>query len=316
MRICPACHSELPYTIGDYKDLIIAVIGGKEAGKSHYISVLIQQIMNEVGQSFDSSLQPLDDDTIRRYSEDFYKPIYLKHETIGVTVSGRANAAVKVPLIYTLSFMGKGIFRQKKIRDVATIVFFDTAGEDLNAEKTMITENKYIYNSSGIIILLDPLQLPNVRSQLPSNTPLPQENTELTDIISRTAKLIRNAKKMKPKQFIDIPVALAFSKMDAVKPLLGPDSSLNYPGEHLHRFDMGDFEAINSEMETLVSKWSGDKLPQQLRLNFKNYAFFGLSALGCNPHGTQKIPKVRPLRVEDPFLWLLWQHKLIQASNQ
>jgi hypothetical protein len=316
IRICPNCHSELPYTIGDYKDLIFAVIGSKEAGKSHYISVLIDKIMNEIGEGFDSNLQPLNDETIKRYREDFYNPIFRKRETIMATRSGRADISVKLPLIYTLSFMGKGIFSKKRIRDVATIVFFDTAGEDLDAEDTMTTENKYIYNSSGIILLLDPLQLSEVRSQLSSGTPLPEENTEIEDIIARTATLIRKAKKMKQNQLIDIPIALAFSKIDAIDPILDPSSGLKYPGKHTNCFDTGDFEAVNSEMESLIKEWKGGVLLQQMRHNFKHYGFFGFTALGCNPHGTQKIPKLRPHRVEDPFLWLLWRHRLIPSSNQ
>ncbi len=315
IRICPNCHSELPYTIGDYKDLIFAVIGTKEAGKSHYISVLIDKIMNEIGEGFDANLQPLDDDTIKRYREDFYNPVFRKREIIMATRSGRADASVKIPLIYTLSFMEKGIFNKKKIRDVATIVFFDTAGEDMDAEDTMATENKYIYNSAGIILLLDPLQLPNVRSQLPPGTPLPSENTEIVDIIPRTAKLIRKARKLRQDQLIDIPLTLTFSKIDAIDSLLDPSSILKVPGNHPGKFNIGDFETVNSEMEAYIREWKGVELIQKLKHNFKNYAFFGMTALGCNPHGTQKISKLRPHRVEDPFLWLLWQHKLIPAAK-
>lgn len=316
LRICPDCHSELPYTIGDYKDLIFAVIGGKETGKSHYISVLINKIMNEIGEGFDSNLQPLNDETIRRYREDFYNPIFRNRETIMATHSGRADISVKVPLVYTLSFMGKNIFGKKKIRDVATIVFFDTAGEDLNSDDTMRTENKYIYNSSGIILLLDPLQVPEVRHQLAKDTPMPEVTSEIEEILPRTAKLIRNAKKMKSDQLIDIPVALTFSKIDAIEPLFDPSCSLHYPSKHTNCFDIGDFETVNSEIEALTREWKGSNILRQLSHTFKNYAFFGMTALGCNPHGTQKIRKLRPHRVEDPFLWLLWQHKLIPASNQ
>jgi hypothetical protein len=315
IRICPNCHSELPYTIGDYKDLIFAVIGAKEAGKSHYISVLIDKIMNEVGEWFDSNLQPLDDETIKRYREDFYNPVFRRGETIMATRSGRADTSVKVPLIYTLSFMRKALLKKKKIRDVATIVFFDTAGEDLDAENTIITENKYIYNSSGIILLLDPLQLPNVRAQLPPGASLPSENTEIIDIIPRIAKLIRKAQKLKQDQLIDIPIALTFSKIDAIDALLDPSSSLKFSGKHTGSFNTGDFQSVNSEVEALVREWKGVDLLQQLRHNFENYAFFGMTALGCNPHGSQKIHSLRPHRVEDPFLWLLKQHKLITVSN-
>jgi hypothetical protein len=316
LRICPTCHSELPHTIGDFKDLTFAVIGTKEAGKSHYVAVLIDKIMNEIGENFDSSLLPLDDETIKRYRNDFFNPIFRKRETIVATRSARADSTVKVPLIYTMAFMGKGIFKKKKVRDVATIVFFDTAGEDLDAEDTMITENKYIYNSSGIIILLDPLQLPDVRSQLPTGTTLPLINSEIEDIIPRTAKLIRKARGLKQDQLIDIPVALTFSKIDALDSILDPSSNLKYPGNHNGCFNMGDFETVNSEMEAMIREWKGAGLIQQLRLNFKNYGFFGMTALGCNPDDkTKQIDRFRPHRVEDPFLWMLRHHNLIPESK-
>lgn len=316
VRICSTCHSELPYTIGDYKDLIFAVIGTKEAGKSHYISVLINKIKNDIGDGFDANLLPLNDETIQRYRRDFYNPVFLNKETIKATDSARTDNTVKIPLVNTLSFMGKGLFSQKKIKSVATIVFFDTAGEDLDAEDVLATENKYIYNSSGIILLLDPLQLPDVRTQLPPGTPLPKINSEIEDIIPRTASLIRRAKKMKQDQLIDIPIALAFSKIDALAPILPPSSSLTFPSKHVSSFDIGEFETVNSEMESMIREWKGAGLIKQISHNFKEHAYFGLTALGCNPHDTQQITKLRPHRVEDPFLWLLWKHKLIDATNK
>ncbi len=317
-RICPACHSELPYTIGDYKDMIFSVIGAKEAGKSHYISILLNKIRNELGVGFNCHLQPLNDQTIKRYRNDFYNPIFRKGEIIQATRSARADFSVRYPLIYTLSFMGNGLIRKNKIRDVATVVFFDTAGEDLDDEDVMRTENRYIYNSSGIILLLDPLQLSDVRGSLPTGTRVPNENTEATDILERTVNLIRKAEKIDPSKLIRTPIAVAFSKIDAIDSMLDPSSCLKYPGKHADRFDLGDFEDVNGEMESLISAWeNGDEMINLLRHNFKTYAFFGLSALGCNPHGTAKLPrKPRPCRVEDPFLWLLWKKRMIKTQKR
>lgn len=314
-RVCPNCHSELPHTIGEYKDLIFSVIGAKEAGKSHYIAMLIEKIKNEIGLNFNCNLHPLNDDTIKRYRTGFYNPIFRNKQVIQATRSAKADFNVRNPMIYTLSFMGKGLFRKNKIRDVATIEFFDTAGEDLDDENTMAVENKYIYNSSGIIFLLDPLQLPSVRDLLPSNTDLPNENSEADDLVARSANLIRKANNLKATDLIDIPVAVAFSKIDALKPILDPSTCLNYPNKHNGTFDLGDFKDVSGEMESYIIEWAGANLIQQLKSNFKNYAFFGLSALGCNPHGTQKIKNLRPNRVEDPFLWLLWKYKLIKANK-
>ncbi|WP_242851333.1 hypothetical protein [Clostridium sp. DMHC 10] len=109
-KVCPTCGSELPYTIGEYEDLVFAVIGAKEAGKSHYIAVLIDKIMNEMGAAFDCSLQAIDDATIKRYRNDFYYPVFRKNELIKITRSAKADESVSKPLLYTLSFREKNKF--------------------------------------------------------------------------------------------------------------------------------------------------------------------------------------------------------------
>jgi len=315
-RICPSCHSELPHTIGDFQDMIFSIVGAKESGKSHYIAVLLNEIMNSMGGAFNCNLQPANDNTSKRYREDFYNPIFRRRETIQGTRSARADFSVRQPLVYTLSFMGRGMFGKKKIAQVVTISFFDTAGEDLNSEDTILTENKYIFHSSGIIFLLDPLQLPVVRAQLPEEVKLPVENTELEEIISRTARLIRTARNMKQDQLIDIPVAVAFSKIDALDPLLDPSSPLKYPSKHEGEYNVRDFESIDAEVRSHIMEWKGEYLIQQLELNFKDYGFFALTALGSNPHGSNRISKLRPYRVADAFLWLLWKRGLIRAGKK
>jgi hypothetical protein len=315
IRICPNCHSELPYTIGDFKDLIFAFIGAKESGKSHYISVLINTIENYIGRMFNANLQKLDDNTIRKYREEFYNPIFKNRVVIPETRSARGDYNVKMPMVFSLSFMHKNLFGKASISNVSTISFFDTAGEDLNAEETMKTENKYIYNSSGIILLVDPLQIMEVRNQLISKgINLPRMNTESEDIVSRVAKLIRTALKIPVDKLIEIPFALAFSKIDALESLIDSSSALFTSGKHEGYYNLSDAENINTEIENLMTEWAGFHLIQEVKHNFKNYSFFGLSALGSNPHGSNKITKLRPLRVEDPFLWLLYKNSIIKGK--
>lgn len=321
IKICPTCQTELPFAIGEYDDLVFAVIGAKEAGKSHYIAVLIDKIMNQIGSAFNCSLAAVNDETINRYRNDFYNPVFKRNELIRVTRSAKTDSSVKQPLIYNLTFKEQGIlgslFKSKRISNVVTIAFFDTAGEDLDSEDTMKTVNRYIYNSSGIIFLLDPLQLERVREMLPPGTLLPEQNTEIEDLLSRTANLVRKAKGIKMDKLIDIPVAVAFSKMDAVESLVDPSSCINYSSNHVGKacFDLGDFEDMNGTMESLVRSWGGENFANQLSANFKDYAYFGITALGCNPE-RDKITKLRPHRVEDPFLWLLHKHKLIKAEKR
>jgi len=315
-RICPKCHQELPPTIGEYKNYIFSIIGAKESGKSHYIAVLIDYFKRRVGPSFKVLLEPVNDYTIKRYKDSFYNPIFRKKEVILGTASGLANAEVRLPLIYSLVFSGKGIFGKQKITRCITLSFFDTAGEDLNDQDIMSVTNKYIYRSDGIILLFDPLQISYVRDQLAGKVDLPEQNTETEEIINRTTNLIRNAYSIPMTKSINIPLAIAFSKIDALDRLLPPESQLSSDSSHEGKFDVKDCRAVDDEVQAFIDNWEqGEALINQVKTNFADNCFFGLSALGCNPHRTGKIPNVIPRRVADPFLWLLHNKKLIESNG-
>lgn len=316
-RICPNCHNDLPYTTGKYRDLNFAFIGAKFAGKSHYVAVLIDSIKKHISDAFNANLQSLDDNTSRRYREEFYKPVFKDHKVIAGTQSARANINVKIPLIYSLSFMRPWLFGlvRNRISDVSTLAFFDTAGEDLNAMDTMRTENKYIYNSHGIILLVDPLQVPEIRDQLSSRLNLPPINAETEDIVERVANLIRTASKYTDmRKKIDIPIALVFSKIDAMEELLEDNKFLFSAGDHNGYFNLTDAKNVNDVIEGFMKEFGGSGFLNTVRHNFNDYAFFGISALGSVPDG-QDIPKLRPIRVEDPFLWLLYKHGIIEGKQ-
>lgn len=315
-RLCPHCHMELPHTTGQFKNYIFSVIGAKNSGKSHYLAVLINQIRKRLGPDMNILLEPMNDDTIKRYRKDFYEPIYHDKRVIFGTTSALTNRKVRQPLVYSLSISGKGILRKNKIKKAVILVFFDTAGEDLNDEDVMSTVNKYIYRSDGILLLIDPLQLPAVRDKVAPTTPLPQINTETADILNRTTRLIERGHSMQPTDVIKIPLAVAFSKFDAVLPLLDPHSQLHASANHDGGFDIDDFEAVNVEMMTRLDKWNGQDILQLARTRYKRYGFFGLTALGCNPHDSKKISRLLPRRIEDPFLWLLAQNNIIRKVRR
>ncbi len=314
-RICPKCHMDLPHTTGKFRNLIFAVVGAKEAGKSHYIAVLIEQIRSQIGPSLDMLLEPLDDFTIRRYRQDFYAPIYQQGTVIRGTVSALADRRVQMPLVYSLTFTGKDLFGRRCIKGLVTLVFFDTAGEDLDDDATMNAVNRYIVSADGIILLLDPLQLEGVRAQLDRATPLPRRNTETNDILNRITRLISEKRSLETSM-IPTPLAVAFSKFDAVESLVDPQMQLNAPSRHLGGYDLADFNAVSSEMQSLLALWGENTVAAQAGSRYRRFGFFGLTALGCNPHGDQKIPRVLPRRVEDPFLWLLHCHGLIPTARR
>jgi hypothetical protein len=314
-RICPHCHMDLPHTTGKYRNLIFAVIGAKQAGKSHYLAVLIEQIRKHIGPAAGMLLEPLDDHTINRYRNDFYDQIYRHGMVIRATQSALVDRKIQLPLVYTLTFTGSNLFGRHTIKGVVTLVFFDTAGEDLNDRDVMGTVNKYIYRADGIVLLLDPLQLHKVRDQLGSSTPLPSIETDAANILERTTELIRRGRSLSLQSLIPIPLAVAFSKFDAVETLIDPQMQLNTEPDHRFGFDLADFNAVTAEMDSLLKQWDCEMIPQKAKAYYERYGFFGLSALGCVPQ-EDRIPRVLPRRVADPFLWLLHCHGLIPSAKR
>lgn len=321
IKICPSCKSELPNSIGEYDNLIFTVVGDRGAGKSHYIAVLINKLMNEISSNFNYSFSAANDETISKYRRDFFNAIFRKGETIDSTRSAKIEPCVKQPLIYNFTFKGNNIiesFVKSKLKNnAATIAFFDTSGEDLNSEEAMKTFDKYIYSSSGIIFLIDPLQMRSVRQKLSKDIEAADEDREIEDLLSRTVNLIRKGNGIKIDKPIDIPVAVALSKIDTIKPLIDQSKFINYSGGRVNKgyFDLSDFEDISETVEALLRSWGGENFVNQLNSNFKNHAYFALTALGSSPC-YNRISEITPHRVEDPFLWLLYKYKLINGGRR
>jgi len=315
--VCPHCHNELPSQFGASDVRTIALIGAKESGKSHYIAVLINELTHRVGMSFNASLNALDEQTIRRYKEDFRRWVYVDHVTIPPTSSGRVQGSVRYPLAYRFSIKKhSGLTPLNGIR-VTSLVFFDTAGEDLNNIDLMSTETKYLANSDGIIFLLDPLQIPAVRNLLDHRTELPGENTDPQEIIGRAATLIREMRQLNPSQKLKMPVALAFSKIDAVRSLFEPGSPVHEASRHDGAFDTTDCQRVSDNLRAHLSQWVGPGLDLFLQHNFKTYSYFGLSAIGSQPDRQGRLPfGVAPFRVDDPLLWILYQLGIVTGRRK
>jgi hypothetical protein len=336
-RLCPRCHGKLVDYIGECENLIVGVIGAKEAGKSHYIAVLIHELTRRIGPLINWDLSPANDETIKRYRRDFHEPIFKRSEKLPASRRAAVDGSMRMPLTYNLRLMGlpwwaklpsfldnlrtTGLLKWLGLNDKADSVladvvlsFFDTAGEDLNSEDTMRVDNKYIYSSRGLILLLDPLQLEPVRTRLRGRVPLPEVNTETSEIIARTANLIRAGRGIRRGK-IHVPIALAFSKCDALDSLFHPGHVLRRAAWYDSSFDARQYAEVQSKAEELLVEWGAGFLIQQLRASFETYGLFFVSALGCSPEGNGRIPLLNPRRVAEPLQWLLATNGIIRAAK-
>lgn len=288
----------------------IALIGAKQSGKSNYIAVLVDEIKKKMARNMDCSLIFCNQQTNDTYQNTYYKPLYEN----SITVKGTDAIDEIPPLIYSIDFFDK-TSKSYRIKSSITLSLYDTAGENFDKEQSMLCNNQYISNASGIIVLLDPLQLPSIRAKLEGKVNLPDRNNDTVNILNYVINLIKSMKKIKGT--IDIPIALAFTKMDVLAQydILPEESCLRTQSEHITKgaFVRSDFENTNIEIKALLENFLVDEIMHLLR-EFSTHAFFGVSSLGENPvDGVRLAGTPSPIRVLDPLLWLLALKKYIKT---
>ena len=324
VRVCPSCHNELPEGIQDNEDMIIAVVGSRDTGKTHFITVLIDELQRRICPAvLRGTFNPVSDKVFEHYKNNFYNKVFLEKKLQNLTESGnvRGESAVRKPLIYEMMIPldAKG----KKIRKL-TFVFYDTAGEDTKNKDVMRMVNRYICKASGLIFLLDPMQIRELRlnmtdEELKSSSSIseaeiePQEN-----VLRRIAELIHEEKGGKK---VTIPTAIAFSKFDVLKRFFPSGSLVLQPSSYLREghLDKNEWFSVSSEIDAMLKEYGAMKFVRDVEMKFQNFTYCTVSALGQEPIVTKKGEKTiatlpRPHRVEDPFLWILKENGVIKEK--
>ena len=308
LRVCPTCHNMIPPGAEEEGNKIFVILGPKGVGKSHYIAVLINQLKNVISTEFHGVLNAANDSTTIKYRDVYYHRLFEEKRKLQPTLSFGSSPDAHEPLIFFLRILN-GDKPQ-----VFTFAFFDTAGEDLVSTNRMmqVNLNAFISLASGIVYLVDPMQVKYINQRIHVDNK-PNVGPSATDILNNICQIIRNNKKLKNKDKIDIPIAVSLTKSDVLmkipeneeesKVLFGLGSSLHIPREY-GKYDAENFAQIDAELEEYIRRTVGPEFLQLVR-SFKDYAFFAVSALGCNPTGSTLPRGVSPQRVEDPFLWLL-----------
>lgn len=195
-------------------------------------------------------------------------------------------------------------------------------------EAVMKTVNRYICKASGIIFLLDPLQIIELRNNLDEEEIQGSSSISVNEIepqemiLQRIANLIREERGWKKTKKVDVPTAIAFSKFDVIKRLFPKGSIVLEPSSYLRegRLDKSEWFTVNSEIEAMLNEWGAGGFARKVDLTFDRYTYCTFSALGQRPilsttGGAKKLESIpRPHRVEDPFLWLLKENRIIKEK--
>jgi len=312
-RICPACHSQLPVHFGKVRSRLIALVGAKESGKTVYMTVLVHELMHRVGEDLNAAISGADDDTRLRFAGDYEQPLYRDARLLAPTTT--AATRDRAPLVFRFTTEGRSsrLSRHGTGEPQRTLLsFFDTAGEDLRSAQSVEENVRYLAAADGVMLLLDPLQMRGARQLAAPGTLLPTPGAvgdDPANVLENITDLIMAKEGIKASQRISKPLAVVFTKMDALFHDLKETSPLLRPPARTPYFDERDSLEVHGEIQRLLARWEGSRIDQIARKNYRTYRYFGVSALGESPTPQNRVsPRgIRPYRVTGPFTWMLAQ---------
>lgn len=76
-----------------------------------------------------------------------------------------------------------------------------------------------------------------------------------------------------------------------------------------HGLSLKDIDSVSDGIAQALNLWGESDFKQNIANNYKNYKFFGISALGQKPNADNVIERISPYRVLDPIIWILHELK-------
>lgn len=310
---CPVCHKPVHKIVGN--NIIISIIGSRDSGKSHYIGVLIHEILNEMAKKFDWVIIP-EANTLRLYEANFSR-IYTANQILNLT-SKNYDGFYDPYIFYITDKKGKTF----------TLTIYDTAGEDFESDDLMENSVKHAFHADGIIFLIDPLKIANIYTNLNQDVVLNSSSVSANKafqndaILSILSASLRRHHKIKETKKIPIPLAVLVPKLDVLAPGFPPHYACLFPSGHAKKqgFNIAENRRVNTEIRKWLASVDDGAINSyiaQLEMNYSTYSYFGASALGMknapDKDGVFSMPN--PHRVEDPILWILKEKGIIKEKK-
>ncbi len=319
LRACPECRTALPSDFADSKSPMIGLVGSKGSGKTVLMTVLVKHLKDVVGKRYDAAVRLATDNPdghqgLSDYQANREAPLY-KERVLPPTTDQMEKRGHAAPLLLRwqqeTSRLGRASVRS------TLLSFIDTAGEDLNDVSSALTL-KYLSVCDGLIVVLDPFALPGARARLNlPNAAINADDDAPLDVVNHITELLKVEHNVKRRRKIALPVAVVFTKIDAFFPALDRGNPLMAATPAVAAYHSGDGQTVHEHMLALLHEWNAEDIDTHMRLNYTDYRYFGVSALGAEPnYETNEVAAggVRPHRVEDPVLWLLSKAGTVRSA--
>jgi hypothetical protein len=290
------------------------MVGAKGTGKSVYLTVLAHELVNGLRRRFGADVRMTG--AVKEPIRDYVGTVFADQALIQQTA--QAVGGRMPPTVFEwrreLTGPAKVLTRYR----TTFLSFYDTAGEDLNADETT-QDLTYLNAADALILLLDPFMIPAARNQIRLPKEAIRSDQPAMQVLNRVTEKLRREHDVRSSRTIKIPVAVAFAKIDAFFDVLGPDHPLLQEPPAAGPYDDTRGEATHEQVQALLHEWGADDIDTHLHHNYANYRYFPVSALGAPPdYSSGHVDRngVHPFRVNEPLLWLLSQFDVIPRQRQ
>ena len=164
-----------------------------------------------------------------RYQEEFFGQLYGRRVLLPQTPSAATDPNRHArPLVFQIAQSRTSRIRGRGRPVRATLVFFDSAGQDVTMGADMERYLRYLKYSAGIVYAIDPTQLAAAEADV--NADATSQSAQATRsarlIIHDATKMLRASAGDKP---IDKPAAVVLTKADMIKEAVADSSPLIRP---------------------------------------------------------------------------------------
>lgn len=309
-RICPHCHNEIPKSAGHAPGTIISFVGASQAGKSVFMTSLIHALKTSTPRNFNIFCTAINHEMSKKFKLHYEDPLVEMGQLLDPTQMERQQE----PFIFTFSFADE---RMPELN----IAFFDIAGEGMVDERYLEIYASHIRNSTGLMFMVDPLQFQALGRKIQLKNQLDYELHGAEEPVDVLGGLVDNYISKEAGSVSMIPTAVVLTKTDLLEALKGDGEYISPSSHmftnHIHRgfFDLAAFENINGEVDEFIGLVDPN-FRNALRRRFGELGFFAVSALGSCPDAqTRRVASFSPVRVEEPFLWLLYKLGYIEGRQ-
>ncbi len=304
---CPSCDHVLNKAIGRATNIHIPIVGGPSAGKTHYLTACVRELMQSYGPAHRLSVTMPDEADYRAYQTSL--ALLNQGQQLGKTTveqGGHTRA-------YNLQI------RRRRQRIPTLLYIYDGAGEYYTDQDSAAQQVYYRY-VTGFIMIVDPFTIEGVhrqyadRLQAAGTTLAVNAQERLSGIYERMLETLEIHYDLQPGVRFPHPIAVVLTKLDAfdLQERIGGPAARREMARNpdLHTEE----QAIHALVQRFLIRNGEGNLVRNLYAQFEAVRFFACSSTGRIIRPEDHRP-LTPERVLDPLLWLLAQTNVLPAAK-